>query len=63
MQNLYEEFFIVDKEIVHLHGLQHKCNYVFKTPKVVQETIITLHEWSMRYKGAHLTWARKQINE
>jgi len=33
MQNLYEEFVRIHKEVVHLHGLHQKRKYFVKTLK------------------------------
>ena len=53
MQILYEEIFTAHKVVVHSHNMQQKCKDNAKDLKVFHIAIASVHEWSMRYKGAH----------
>lgn len=59
MHNLYEDLVTMNKVVVHLHGLQQKYKYFFKTLRNLQVAIVIVHEWSMRYKVAPLDLGKK----
>lgn len=59
MLNLYEELVSMHREFFHAHGLQKQCKYFFKVLMNMQVSITSVHEWSMRYKGALLDLGKK----
>lgn len=63
MWSLYEELIAMNNIVVDLHGLKQKHKYYVKNLKVVQSTIVSLHEWSMQYKGVLLELGNKSRKE
>ena len=59
MQNLYDGFITVHKEVVHVHGLQQQSNKFVQTLKKMHAAITHVQEWTMRYKGAPLDLEKK----
>lgn len=52
MMNIYEEFLTLHKACVPWHNMQKKSQDNAKSLKVVDATIIVIHEWGMKYIGA-----------
>lgn len=59
MHNIYEELVTMHKVVVHLHDLKHNCKYYMKTLRVVQSSIVSVHECLMWYKGGILELRKK----
>lgn len=53
MQNPYEEIITIHRAFIQLHGLQQQRRDFVKSD--VQDAIVTMKEWKMRYKGEPLS--------